>query len=892
MYVLAGGLISFIAWIVNKPALADWAGVGIAIQPNSAVASMLAGSALLLLVAGRLRAVATLGCIVLAIGAATLFEHATGWDLGIDTPLMFQRTWGQTGISEPGRIGMPGSLSWLFVGLAFMIGGFYRRDARALPILALLVSLIASISLVGFMFGADMLYALPKLTVIAPQTASFILALGIGLVAAVPEREPLRTLLENSGAGVLARQLFPILLLVPVTTGWLRTEGERLALFDSPFGTASRSLIELVLFSALMWRAIRAVSLREEAIRRQFAQFQTLLDNAPLGVYLVDRNLRIRAVNPVAAMVFGNTPNLIGRDFEEVLSLLRPTEHVQEVLAIFRRTLETGESHQTPERAERRLGHEESEYYEWRVDRIPLPEGGFGVVCYFRDISVVVKARLAIAESEQRFRALVTASSDVLYCMTPNWSQMRRLQDGRFISDSNETSFDWLSTYVHPDDHAVVTSAIQEAIRNKSIFQLEYRVLRKDGSVGWTVSRAVPIFDAAGQVTEWFGAATDVTERKVAEQALRDADRQKDEFLATLAHELRNPLAPIMNALHVMQRAQGDPVLIEQGRAMMERQAIHMARLVDDLLDVSRITRGKLELKTERVELALIIQQAIETCRTFLDNQKHDLVVKLPTEPVYLQGDPVRLTQVFGNILNNACKYTEPGGRIELEARRQGSDAVVTVTDSGLGISPDMLKKVFELFTQVDASIERAQGGLGIGLSLVKRLVDLHGGTVTASSRGLGHGSSFVVRLPVLIDASASATSKPKLDADVTGQRILVVDDNRDSATSLAMLLRLSGNTTELAHDGLEAVAKAESYRPEVILLDIGLPEMNGYDVCRTIRAQPKGKEIVIVALTGWGQDDDRRQSHEAGFDGHMVKPVDYGALLKMLSDFRKPVSQ
>jgi CheY-like chemotaxis protein len=331
-----------------------------------------------------------------------------------------------------------------------------------------------------------------------------------------------------------------------------------------------------------------------------------------------------------------------------------------------------------------------------------------------------------------------------------------------------------------------------------------------------------------------------------------------------------------------MKRGDGGD-LIERTRSVLERQLGQMVRLVDDLLDVSRITRGKLELRKELVLLASVVQQSVESSRPLAEPAGHELNVSLPSEPVYLRADPARLAQVLGNLLTNACKYTPPGGRIWLTAERQGNDVVVKVKDTGAGIPPDKLAGVFEMFAQLDRSLERSQGGLGIGLTLVKRLVEMHGGTVQAHSEGQGRGSEFVVRLPAHFEMPQA--SEPAAEpAPKTAHRILVVDDNRDAATTLAMLLKMAGNVTRTAHDGLEAVEAAATFRPDVVLLDIGLPKLNGYDVCRRIREQPWGKDMVLVALTGWGQEEDHRMSKEAGFNHHMVKPVDYNDLMSVLA--------
>lgn len=369
-------------------------------------------------------------------------------------------------------------------------------------------------------------------------------------------------------------------------------------------------------------------------------------------------------------------------------------------------------------------------------------------------------------------------------------------------------------------------------------------------------------------------------------EQLREADRRKDEFLATLAHELRNPLAPVRNAVQILQ-LKGPPVPeLQWARDVIDRQMAQMARLIDDLMDVSRITRGVIDLKRERVELAKVVQGAVETSRPLIEQQGHDLWVQLPAEPVYLHADMTRLAQVFSNLLNNAAKYTERGGRIDLTAERQGSDVVVSVKDTGIGIPADKLPRVFEMFSQLHVAMERSHGGLGIGLSLVKRLVEMHGGTVGARSAGPGMGSEFVVRLPIAVgQAHASGqTSGDEQPAPAASLRILVVDDNRDNADSLAAMLRIMGNETRTAYDGDEALRAAEEFRPRVVLLDIGLPKLSGYEVCRRIREQPWGRRMVLIAVTGWGQDDDKRRAEAAGFDRHMVKPVKPQALMKVLT--------
>lgn len=372
--------------------------------------------------------------------------------------------------------------------------------------------------------------------------------------------------------------------------------------------------------------------------------------------------------------------------------------------------------------------------------------------------------------------------------------------------------------------------------------------------------------------------------------AVRDADRKKDDFIALLAHELRNPLAPIRNGLQVLRLTQDEKVR-DSSQTMMDRQLGHMVRLIDDLLDISRISRNKMELRRTRILLSDVISSAVETARPPIDAAKHELTVSLPPEAIYLDADLTRLAQVFSNLLTNSAKYTDPGGRIWMEATVEGNTVVVAVRDTGIGIPDASLATIFDMFSQVDRSIERSTGGLGIGLALVKGLVEMHGGTVTVQSDGDGGGTEFFVRLPIEAIGTAPLPHEPDSDArPVAGlkHRVLVVDDNRDSAESMATMLRLLGSESAKAYDGLEAVEIAETLRPEVILMDIGMPRLNGLEATRRIRQQPWGQEMVVIALTGWGQEGDRERSKEAGCDGHLVKPVSRPELERLLAGLKR----
>ena len=420
---------------------------------------------------------------------------------------------------------------------------------------------------------------------------------------------------------------------------------------------------------------------------------------------------------------------------------------------------------------------------------------------------------------------------------------------------------------------------------------VEYDVLLADGTLRSIYGSAAPVYDEQGKVRAVIGAHTDITERKQMENALLQADRRKDQFLATLAHELRNPLSPIRSALAILRMETPRDARLVQARDVIDRQVRQMARLLDDLLDVSRVTLNRLELRREQVDLESIINDAIETSRPLIDAGGHALQVTLPAQPVVVDADPARLAQVFSNLLNNAAKYTDAGGRIELHLRTDGAGVVVSVRDNGIGVAPEHLPNVFDMFSQSQPALQRAQGGLGIGLSLTHAIVELHGGRVEAHSAGSGRGSEFKVWLPVsaaqVQRTPAGRAIEHAKPADGQAYKVLIVDDNRDAAESLALYLDLVGYRTQVAHDGLAAVDAASRFLPDVILLDIGLPHLNGYEAAQRIRSGPQGNNVLLVAVTGWGQREDKQKAEDAGFDHHLTKPADPNAITALLQKHR-----
>jgi PAS domain S-box-containing protein len=422
-----------------------------------------------------------------------------------------------------------------------------------------------------------------------------------------------------------------------------------------------------------------------------------------------------------------------------------------------------------------------------------------------------------------------------------------------------------------------LNAAVQEAVSSGLPYSVDLRAFR-EGRPIWVIARGTAVRDGDGRIVGLRGTVQDITERKQIEQALREADSRKDEFLATLAHELRNPLAPLRNGLAILRGTDGHGAAAVRARELMERQLAHLVRLVDDLLDVSRVSQGKVAMKKTVTSLQSVVDVALETSRPLMDAAAHRLEVQLPHEPVLLHVDATRIAQVLSNLLNNAAKYTPHSGRIVLSARLLGPTRLqLSVQDNGVGIPADMLERVFDLFTQVGGALDRAQGGLGIGLSLARRLVELHGGTMRASSPGEQQGSTFTVELPLMPQPQEPAPTTRPLEPAAgasAGRRVLVVDDNKDAAETLSMLLELDGHEVQVVHTGMQALEAAERHRPDVVFLDIGLPDLNGYQVAERLRANPKLQDAWLVALTGWGTERDQQQARDAGIDLHLTKPV------------------
>jgi two-component system CheB/CheR fusion protein len=603
---------------------------------------------------------------------------------------------------------------------------------------------------------------------------------------------------------------------------------------------------------------------------------------------------RIAAWSRGAERVLGYTADeVVGHSFKRLF----PPEEVAEGRP--EKELETA----------RRHGHASDEG--WQVARngvriwvtgltVPLSQDAAeGFLKVLRNETERRRVEEALRESEHRLRVALGAARMGIW----HWDITRGSHDidentYRLFGLPADGSIRTLGEFcnaIHPADRKAVAATFERCIRDGAKLDIEFRVIWPDDSVHWLKDQGDTVYDDSGKLIYMSGAILDITEHKAMETAARrraqelaDDDRRKDEFLAMLGHELRNPLAPIRNAAQILKiLPQPDPES-EKAREMIERQVDHLTHLVDDLMDVSRITRGKIRLNKQALELRAILERAAEASRPVIESRRHTFHMSI-SPGLWVEADDTRLTQVVGNLLNNAAKYTEEGGEIWLSARQEDGEAVIRVRDNGIGIAPEMLPHLFEPFTQATRSLDRAQGGLGLGLTVVKRLVELHGGRVDVYSPGLGRGSEFIVRLRALSDSEIPAeTGRPNGAAIALPRRVLIVDDNVDAAESLATVLRLSGHEVYTVHDGAAALTVAEDVRPEVVLLDIGLPGMNGFEVAKQLRARTDLAHMMLVALTGYGQEEDRQRSLAAGFDHHLVKPVAVWELERLMRSLER----
>jgi PAS domain S-box-containing protein len=503
-----------------------------------------------------------------------------------------------------------------------------------------------------------------------------------------------------------------------------------------------------------------------------------------------------------------------------------------------------------------------------------------------RDITERRQAEQALRASEERFRAMAETVPEILFTCGPDGSSdynNPRFYEYTGLSPGSAEGYGWVHV-LHPDDAERATTLWQQAVATGEPFEIRYRYRAGDGSYRWFLGRARPIRDETGGIVKWFGSCSDIDDLIRAQEALKQADRCKDQFLAMLGHELRNPLGAILNASHVLAHEASDPAAVARAQDVIRRQALHMSRLLDDLLDVARVTQRKIILQKRSLDVRTLVEDALASVRPLVDSKHLEITVAVAGTPMYVLGDPARLLQVLVNLLSNAAKYTPAGESVRLTLDGEEGQAVIRVRDNGVGIAPEMLEHIFELFVQCHDTLDRSEAGLGVGLTLVRALVEMHGGQVSAHSAGLGHGSEFVVRLPLCRPPRAKGRKKTAGPRGIRKKpKLVIVEDNADSREMLKMLLELDGYDVQTASDGLRGVAAILAHRPCVALVDIGLPELDGHQVARRVREEG-ADDVYLIALTGYGQHADRQAALEAGFDDHLVKPVDPDDLTRSLS--------
>lgn len=669
-------------------------------------------------------------------------------------------------------------------------------------------------------------------------------------------------------------------------------------------------LLLLCAMATLLWLSATLKKSRQRAhqLQRQFEEMESAYISAPLGLAMFDADLRYTRVNQRLADFNGRSmADHVGKSIPEVVPDVAPQAEQS-----FRHVLETGDP---------LLGivfegatiAEPEVLRAWRESVYPIfSEKGevIGLNVAVEEVTQERRLSAALRDSEQRERVRASELEAIMnatpagiviardpQCLhvagNPEAYRMLRVDPGSNVSaDTSNNSklgvFAESETGVPVPSHQLpmqVAAATGAAVLG---VQLKYRL--EDGETIHTLVNAAPLRNEQGEVSGAVGAFIDVTAQKQAEQALQQDSRRKDEFLATLAHELRNPLAAIQSGLEMMRLAPASLPSTQQTHAIMERQLAHLTRLIDDLLDVSRISSGKFEIRKEAVDLRAVLEDALDVSKPYVESCGHTLQVHLPAAPVYVDGDAVRLSQVVNNLLNNAAKYTPEGGHITLGLEQQAGDVLIRVTDNGIGIEDDLLPELFNMYTQLEKGKDLRKGGIGIGLSLAKRIVELHGGIMGVQSAGPGKGSSFSVRLAAI--AAPASSFSPDLPAPSTtgaSQRIMVVDDNEDAAQTLSALLGMGGHPIALAYTGREAIALAKSFQPEVSFVDIGLPDISGLEVARALRAEPALQNTRLVALTGWGSEKDRLASLASGFDFHITKPATLEAIKAILPDLKMP---
>lgn len=886
---LSGGIAGLIGatyaicWLLGLPS--QWAATGIiTMKTNLALSLVLAGGALLVLdraaFARRGRAAAGVAAsLVLLVGGLTLLEHLLRLDLGIDQ-LLAREPPGAAATAAPNRMGPPAAVSLVLIGAGLLAFVFRRHQlSRALGLVSCCVVLVPA---VGYLYGIGDLYASPHLTAIAWPSVIGLFGLGFGLAVAGPADAQVPLPWRDDPGGVLLRRMLLPAVALPLGLGFLRLQGERLGLYGRPVGTGLLAIALIIIFIALLWRSGSELSAAAAARGRAEQQARwraSLLDLANDAVFVWSRPEGIETWNLGAERLYGfRADEALGKMPGDLLKTELPCPRAE------------------MEGQLERLGRWEGEIrHRTRSDKpvivwskLQSVHGGDGrtlVLESNRDVTEIRRAMEHLAQEKARLAVTLESIGDAVIATDEKRrvTVFNRVAERLCGASADAALGDGLDEVFRVVDEGTGQPAdlLEPVFREGVARALAESVVlvAKDGRGRPIATSAAPIRDANGRVAGAVLVFRDQTAERQAEralqeavQSLKEADRRKDEFLAVLSHELRNPLAPIHNALSVLRLAPPESDPAQRAQQVIERQVEHMTRLVDDLLDVSRLARGKIEFLRAPLDLGPLAGRVAEDHRSLFERKGVRLDLEVEGDPLPIEGDAVRLAQVIGNLLQNAAKFTPEGGRVVLETAREGHLATIRVRDTGIGLEPGFEERLFEPFVQGAQGLERSRGGLGLGLALVKALVEAHGGVVFAASEGPGRGLEVTARLP-LAEAAAWTAPAPTTQVSAGKRRVLVIEDNVDGANSLRELLELEGHVAEVAYDGASGFQKARSFQPEVVLCDIGLPGMDGYAVARAVRAEPWSRGVVLVALTGYAQPKDREKAREAGFDAHVAKP-------------------
>jgi len=915
-----------VAWLSGNPdavRFAAWRG-----KTNAAIALMLASGGLLAARHGRPRLANGLGSSCSALGLATLLEYVMRVDFGIDQWLARDWVFAESAL-YPNRMAPNAAVSFFVVGIAICLA---RSQIRWRALLAQVLGtcvLTASVAaLIGYLYEVPLLYKPTSFIRISPYIACGLALSSAGILGLRHDLGLSALLASHRLGGHLARRLLIVTLALPILLNWILSEGQRRGWYAE---NASDALSAISIGSVLaaiilfMGRSLDTVDRKRQQSERYLREANQLT-SALARANTVEEVVRVTLELGLPALGARSGAMLRLSDDGKSLRVLSSQGYARETLreyAVFSvdaqvpaaEAIRIGEPVfvSSAEEYRRRypsvpLEHLRPDHRAWAV--LPLEGQGrrLGAIALSFDDSRNLDAngrqriarlawqcaqaldRALLVDSEREIRERARAALEAATIGTYNWeigslflshdAGIKRI----FGFDGGECrSLEDYSARIHPEDREAWRTGLARSAEEGVDFEMRYRVQHPSGAVRWVLDKGRVSQSPAGGPRSLTGAVVDFSNEQRAREQAEQANRAKDEFLALLGHELRNPLSPIVTSLQLMKLRAPDQ--LQRERAVIERQVHHMIRLVDDLLDVSRITRGKIELRKVAVELHDVVAQALEVTSPLLEARRHGVSVDVPPSGLLLDADPARLSQVVSNLLTNAAKYTEPGGRIAISAARSEDRIILTVSDTGAGIAPELLPKIFDSFVQGARTIDRSQGGLGLGLALVRSLIERHGGTVTAESEGLGKGSRFIVVLPARVQDEQPPASRNLLTVAVTretSRRVLVVDDNRDAADTLGEALSRAGHQVRIVYDGPSALAVAEEFELDVAFLDIGLPVMDGYEVARRLRGRSWHSRPSLIALTGYGQATDRQRAAEAGFDLHLVKPITLETALEL----------